>query len=121
MIRLTSSGLSVNDHRLILLLSSLTSLFLILLLPPVPTLSTSALVPVSSVGLPPVLTLSPPPLLAPLVLTLSLPPPWRSLYHIPVSPIGQRPSVRHMICPIVGDDGPRGRAPDLQTMVYCLQ
>jgi hypothetical protein len=112
MIRLASSKLSVNDYRLILLLPSLTPLFFILLLPSMPTLNTSALVPVSPVGLPSVFTLSPLPLLAPLVLTLSLSPPWRSLHHIPVAFIGQRPSVRHMVYPIVGDDGPRGRAPD---------
>jgi hypothetical protein len=99
--RLASSGLSVDDHRLTLLLPSLAPLFLILLSPPVPTLSNPALLAppwrnlhhlilVSPVGLPPGPTLSAPPLLAPPVPTLSLPPllapPWRNLHHlIPVS------------------------------------
>lgn len=84
MIRLASSRLGVDDHRLTLLLPSLSPLFLILLVQAASPWNVNCISP-------PVPTLSPSPLLAPL---------WRNLHHlIPVSPVGQLPPVRYMVCP----------------------
>jgi hypothetical protein len=84
MIRLASSRLGVDDHRLTLLLPALSPLFLILLVQAASAWNLNCISP-------PVPTLSPSPLLAPL---------WRNHHYlIPVPPAGQRPPVRHTVCP----------------------
>jgi hypothetical protein len=106
MMHLALSRLGVDDHRLTLLLPSLSPLFLILLVQAASPWDVNCI-------LPPVLTLSSSPLFAPS---------WRNLHHlIPVSPVGQRPPVRHMVCPMVGKNGPRGRALNLRVLVHYLQ
>jgi hypothetical protein len=40
---------------------------------------------------------------------------------MPVPPVGQLPPLRDVVCPIVADDGPLGRAPDLQAVVDGLE